>query len=87
MGGLPGEKKAFDAYNIEGSNYFKLRDLAYVLNGTDKQFEVGWDAAANAISPCFLPLFRGVPGRGIDTDRLRLSVPAHAEVEGLAQIA
>jgi hypothetical protein len=45
-----GEKKAFDAYNIEGSNYFKLRDLAYVLNGTDKQFEVGWDAAANAIS-------------------------------------
>ena len=22
-----GEKKAFDAYNIEGSNYFKLRDL------------------------------------------------------------
>lgn len=45
-----GEKKSFDAYNIEGNNYFKLRDLAYVLNGTDKQFEVGWDAAANAIS-------------------------------------
>lgn len=45
-----GEKKAFDAYNIEGNNYFKLRDLAYVLSGTDKRFEVSWDAAANAIS-------------------------------------
>ena len=33
-----------------GYNYFKLRDLAYVLSGTDKQFEVGWDAAARAIS-------------------------------------
>ena len=45
-----GEKKAFGAYNIDGSNYFKLRDLAYVLNGSEKQFEVGWDSAANAIS-------------------------------------
>jgi len=45
-----GEITAFDAYNIDGNNYFKLRDLAYVLNGTQKQFEVGWDAAANAIS-------------------------------------
>jgi hypothetical protein len=41
---------AFDAYNINGNNYFKLRDLANTLNGTEKQFEVGWDSAANAIS-------------------------------------
>jgi hypothetical protein len=45
-----GSPTAFDAYNIAGNNYFKLRDLAYVLNGTAKQFEVGWNAAANAIS-------------------------------------
>ena len=45
-----GEQKAFDAYSIDGSNYFKLRDLAYVVNGTDKQFQVGWDGEANAIS-------------------------------------
>ena len=45
-----GEAIAFEAYNIGGFNYFKLRDLAYVLNGTEKQFEVGWDAANNAIS-------------------------------------
>ena len=40
----------FDAYEIEGNNYFKLRDLAYVLNGTKKQFEVVWDGDKNAIS-------------------------------------
>jgi hypothetical protein len=44
------EETVFDAYNIGGSNYFKLRDLAYALNGTQKQFEVGWDAEKNAIS-------------------------------------
>ena len=44
-----GSTVAFDAYNIGGSNYFKLRDLAYTINGTAKQFEVGWDSANNAI--------------------------------------
>jgi len=47
---VDGVNTAFDAYNIEDSNYFKLRDLAYVLNGTDKQFSVGWDGVNNAIS-------------------------------------
>jgi len=45
-----GEETAFDAYNIDGNNYFKLRDLANVLSGTEKQFEVGWDAATNAVT-------------------------------------
>ena len=39
-----------EKYNIDGSNYFKLRDLAYVLNGTTSQFSVGWDAAAGVVS-------------------------------------
>jgi hypothetical protein len=45
-----GKAVSFDAYNIGGSNYFKLRDLAYALNGTEKQFEVGYDAATKAIT-------------------------------------
>jgi hypothetical protein len=44
-----GENVAFDAYYINGSNYFKLRDLAYVLNGTAKQFGVAWESAGNII--------------------------------------
>jgi len=45
-----GENVAFDAYFINDNNYFKLRDLAYILNGTEKQFSIVWDGEANAIS-------------------------------------
>ncbi|MCL1906138.1 MAG: copper amine oxidase N-terminal domain-containing protein, partial [Clostridiales bacterium] len=45
-----GETVAFDAYNIAGNNYFKLRDIAITLSGTAKQFEISWDGANNAIS-------------------------------------
>ncbi|PKM86868.1 MAG: hypothetical protein CVU87_10880 [Firmicutes bacterium HGW-Firmicutes-12] len=44
------KETAFEAYTIEGNNYFKLRDLAFVLNGTDKQFEVTWDGDKKAIN-------------------------------------
>ena len=39
----------FDAYNINDNNYFKLRDLASALNGTEKNFEVSWDDTAQTI--------------------------------------
>lgn len=45
-----GKMVAFDSYNIGGNNYFKLRDLAMTLSGSDRQFELGWDSAKNAIS-------------------------------------
>ena len=38
-----------EKYNIDGSNYFKLRDLAALLSGTPAQFAVSWDAEANAV--------------------------------------
>lgn len=46
---VDGMEVSFDAYNIAGNNYFKLRDIAFVLNQTDSQFEVAWDARQNAI--------------------------------------
>jgi lysophospholipase L1-like esterase len=45
-----GVTKAFEVYNIDGSNYFKLRDLAFVLSGTGSQFSVDFDSAKQAIS-------------------------------------
>jgi len=45
-----GVKTDFKAYHINGNNYFKLRDLAYKVNGTEKEFEVGWDSESKTIS-------------------------------------
>jgi hypothetical protein len=44
-----GKAEAFDAYNINDSNYFKLRDLAYALSGAEKQFDVTWHADIDTI--------------------------------------
>ena len=40
----------FEAYLIDGYNYFKLRDLALSVRGTEKQFEVGWNNTTRAIT-------------------------------------
>ena len=39
----------YDPYNDSSGKYFKLRDLAYVLSDTEKQFDVEWDSAKNTI--------------------------------------
>lgn len=39
-----------DIYNINGSNYFKLRDLAVLLNGTNGQFVVRYNPQTNGVS-------------------------------------
>lgn len=45
-----GVETEFEAYNINDNNYFKLRDVAMAINGTEKQFSVFWDGNKNAIS-------------------------------------
>jgi hypothetical protein len=47
---VDGAPVGLTAYNINGNNYFKLRDLAALLNGTDAQFQVGWNDAARTIT-------------------------------------
>lgn len=46
---INGVATSFDAYTIGGNNYIKLRDIAYALSGTEKQFEVTWDSNKKAI--------------------------------------
>ncbi|WP_227013570.1 DUF6273 domain-containing protein [Paenibacillus psychroresistens] len=41
---------SFEAYTINGNNFFKLRDFATVVHGSEKQFGVGFDNLKNAIS-------------------------------------
>ena len=38
------------AYNIDGNNYFKLRDIAALLNGSGAQFQVAYNQQTRAIS-------------------------------------
>lgn len=47
---LNGQQVAFDVYAMKDAdgndtNYFKLRDVAFQLNGTSAQFNVGWDGS------------------------------------------
>ena len=47
---VDGENMAFEAYNINNSNYFKLRDISKALKESDSKFEVTWDESKNAIN-------------------------------------
>lgn len=47
---VDGVEKQTEIYNINGANYFKLRDMAALLNGTGAQFSVDYDAETNSIA-------------------------------------
>ena len=44
-----GESVYVSSYNIDGYNYFKIRDLAQILSGTEKSFSVSWDDESSRI--------------------------------------
>lgn len=46
---INGEFAPIAAYNVDGVNYFRLRDLAYMLNGTLVQFNAVWDEATSTV--------------------------------------
>ena len=53
---VDGQQVQMSAYTINNNNYFKLRDLAYVLSGSSKQFNVTWDDEQGAVE-----IIPGVP--------------------------
>ena len=40
---MDGIRMYLEAYNINGNNYFKLRDVAYALRNTARRFQVTWE--------------------------------------------
>lgn len=46
---VDGTKANVAAYEINDNNYFKLRDIAAIVNGSEKQFEVSWNNHAQRI--------------------------------------
>lgn len=51
-----GKTLSLGAYNVDGTTYVRLRDLALLMSGTKRTFEVGWDAEKRRVS-----LTTGVP--------------------------
>ena len=47
---MDGEVKETEVYKIDNFNYFKLRDVAMLLNGTAAQFSVDYDNASRTVS-------------------------------------
>ena len=47
---VDGRQMDLAVYNIGGNTYFKLRDLAEALNGTGKQYNVGWDNESRQVA-------------------------------------
>ena len=45
-----GVQKNFEVYNIDGNNFFKLRDIAYILKGCSNEYGLGF---AYIILLCF----------------------------------
>lgn len=45
-----GKSVNFTAYNINGNNYFKIRDLAMALRNTGKKFQVTYDKTLGGVS-------------------------------------
>jgi len=46
---LDGKTVPLSAYLINDSHYFKLRDIAFLLSGTNKQFHVMWSSIDNSV--------------------------------------
>lgn len=47
---VDGRRVSPAAYNIDGNNYFKLRDIAALLTGTSAQFQVAYNQQTQAIN-------------------------------------
>lgn len=76
---LDGLKYNTVAYNIDDNNYFKLRDIAKILDGTIKTFDVKYDAATNSIDMLSFYDYTSVggelkPGDGVQRKALSSSV-------------
>ena len=77
-----GEAKTTEIYNIDGSNYFKLRDMAALLDGTDAQFSVAFDSDRNTIVVKTGEAYESVGGElATGTDKSSTAVASTQSVE------
>ena len=69
---------SFHSYNIGGYNYFKLRDLAYVLNGTDSSFNVTWQQHRVSVILTLGEAYRPLGGEMLQGDGTqKMAIPSN----------
>lgn len=80
---LDGEAVAPQGYNIEDNNYYKLRDIAYILDGTESQFNITWNAAEKSIDLESGKAYQAVGGEmdGSASDQIRHCDPSTATIQ------
>lgn len=75
---VDGEQVAFEAYEINGNNFFKLRDIAAALSSTDKKFGITWYETSQVIAMSPGSNYTEVGGEleiGDGTDKMYVSSP------------
>lgn len=74
--------KELSSYNIGGNNYFKIRDLAEVVSGTDKQFNVEWDNDKNAINLVSSKAYnnQGNSGKSEPANKDTVAIPTNSHI-------
>lgn len=79
---LDGQSVAPQGYNIENNNYYKLRDIAYILNGTDSQFNITWDSENSRIVLTSGKAYQAVGGEMADSvsSQITSCVPSNATI-------
>lgn len=65
---LDGKDVKISGYNIDGNNYYRLRDLAAILAATEAKFKVDYKAPANAQEEGMIILTPGAEYVVLDTD-------------------
>ena len=83
---LDGRKFNTVAYNIDDNNYFKLRDIAKILDGTIKTFDIKYDGATNSIDMLSFYDYTSVGGEltpGDGKERTALSSSAFLTLDGV----
>lgn len=71
---VDGQTIVFDAYTVNGNNYFKLRDIAYALSNTEKVFDMDWYGTVGAIATL-------TSGRSYAETGIELSTSAGTETQ------
>ncbi|MBE7063420.1 MAG: hypothetical protein E7390_06520 [Ruminococcaceae bacterium] len=77
---VDGEYEGANCYNIDGYNYVKLRDIAALMRGTKKPFEVEWDEAAKIIRLTTGKNYTPLPGEDVGLVWVKSSVAVRNDV-------